>query len=162
MISTTFSSERLMSLVTEVQSHYYRLIIVAGPMGSGKTGVLRSVSDKTGAPIVNVNLEVSRDLLPMTERQRSVRLPRVMEQIVATASAGRDLVLLDNVEVLFDAALKQDPLRLLQRLSRNRTIISTWAGRIDGREIVYADPEHPEYRRYPIMDFEVVELEVGQ
>ena len=162
MISTTFSSERLMSLVTEVQSHYYRLIIVAGPIGSGKTGVLRWVSDKTGAPIVNVNLEVSRDLLPMTERQRSVRLPKAIEQIVATASAGRDLILLDNVEVLFDAALKQDPLRLLQRLSRNRTIISTWTGRIDRREIVYADPEHPEYRRYPIMDFEVVELEVGQ
>jgi len=162
MVSIASFADRIVSLIAEVQRQYYRLLIVAGPVGSGKTRALQLVSDRTGAPILNVNLEVARALLPMTERQRSVRLPRVMEQIVTSATTAGNLVLLDNTEILFDTALKQDPLRLLQRLSRNRTIVSTWGGRVEGREIVHADPDHPEYRRYPIGDFEVVELQAGQ
>ena len=36
------------------------------------------------------------------------------------------MILLDNIEVIFDVALKQDPLRLLQRLSRNKTVVAAW------------------------------------
>ena len=58
------------------------------------------------------------------------------------------LVLLDNIEILFDAALKQDPLRLLQGVSRNRTIVAAWNGTLENRYLTYASPEHPEHRRY--------------
>jgi len=162
MVSIVSFADRIVSLIAQVQRQYYRLVIVVGPVASGKTRVLQLVSDRTGAPILNANLEVARELLPMTGRQRSVRLPKVMEQIVTAATTAGSLVLLDNTEILFDTALTQDPLRLLQSLSRERTIVSTWGGRVEGRYIVYADPDHPEYRRYPIRDFEVVELEASQ
>ena len=50
-------------------------------------------------------------MLDLTARQRALQLPRAVEEIV-----GRDtpLVLLDNIEILFDTAFQQDPLRLLQ------------------------------------------------
>lgn len=159
MTSDIPSIESLLSLIAKVKSRYYRLIILTGPVGSGKTKVLRLVSEKTGAPIVNVNLEVSRNLLSMTERQRSVCISRVVEQLVE--AAGNDVVLLDNIEILFDRSLELNPLELLKKLSRNRTIVSTWGGRAEGRELVYADSGHREYRRYPIEDFEVVEIETG-
>ena len=64
---------------------------------------------------------------------------------------GRDtpVVLLDNTEILFDPALQQDPLRLLQHVSRNRTIVASWNGTVDDRYLSYADPGHPEHCRYP-------------
>ncbi|MEN6474686.1 MAG: BREX-3 system P-loop-containing protein BrxF, partial [Syntrophaceae bacterium] len=40
------------------------------------------------------------------------------------------VVLLDNIEILFDVSLKQDPLRLLQGLSRNTTLVAAWSGEI--------------------------------
>ena len=58
-------------------------------------------------------------------------------------------ILLDNIEILFDVALKQDPLRLLQGLSRNKTIVVSWNGSIENDFLTYAVPGHPEYRRYP-------------
>lgn len=149
-------ADRILSKIDEVETQYYRLLIVAAPIGAGKTTALQLVSNKTGASLVNVNMEITRELLVMSERQRSVKLPKVLEEVTTAATTGHALVLLDNLEVLFDSKLKQDPLRLLQHLSRNRTIIAAWPGVAENREIIYADPEHPEYRRYPIRDFLVV------
>ncbi len=70
--------------------------------------------------------------------------------------ADPSLILLDNIEILFDVAFKQDPLRLLQRLSRNRTVVASWNGTVDDGYLVYATPEHPEYRRYPARELVLV------
>ena len=84
----------------------------AAPSGFGKTKAFREVAARTGARLINLNLELSRRMLDLTESQRALRLPGLLDDVV-----GRDepLVLLDNIEILFDAALKQDPLRLLPK-----------------------------------------------
>ena len=136
---------------------YHRLVMLVAPAGAGKTAALQNVHERTAAPLLNVNLELSRRMLDLTERQRALQLPRLLSEIVGAFAA--DVVLLDNVEVLFDVSLKQDPLRLLQGLSRNKTVVAAWSGSIDGEHIVYATPDHPEYRRYPLRDFLVVSPE---
>jgi hypothetical protein len=70
-------------------------------------------------------------------------------------------VLLDNIEILFDVSLKQDPLRLLQGLSRNTTLVVIWSGSIERGNLVYATPDHLEYKRYPVKDFLVVTPETA-
>lgn len=137
---------------------YYRLVILVAPAGAGKTVALQDVHERTAAPLLNVNLELSRRMLDLTERQRALQLPRLLAEIVGPSAA--DVVLLDNIEVLFDVSLKQDPLRLLQGLSRNKTVVASWSGSIDGEHMVYATPDHPEYKRYPLRDFLVVNPEV--
>jgi len=97
-------------------------------------------------------------MLDLTERQRALQLPRLLGEIVGEATG--ELVLLDNIEILFDVHLKQDPLRLLQGLSRNKTVVAAWNGSIVDGHMTYAVPDHPEYRRYPIRDFLVASPEV--
>ena len=53
----------------------------------------------------------------------------------------------NNIELLFATELAQDPLKLLQSLSRNRTIVAAWPGNFDGAALTYAEPGHPEARR---------------
>ncbi|MBU0482850.1 MAG: BREX-3 system P-loop-containing protein BrxF, partial [Proteobacteria bacterium] len=53
----------------------------------------------------------------------------------------------------------QDPLRLLQGLSRNKTVVASWNGAIIDGFLTYAEPAHPEYRRYPVHDFLVTNPE---
>jgi hypothetical protein len=141
------------SLAAKVRSHlegaaqlYYRLILIVGPAGSGKTAALRELAGAMSLPYINVNLELSQRLLEYTSKARPLRLPRLLDEVFATGSA--DIVLLDNIEILFDPALKQDPLLRLQAASRNRTIVAAWNGRLSDGALVYAEPEHPEYRRY--------------
>ena len=148
---------RVIKRIDQAAELYHRLVMLVAPAGSGKTAALQDVHERTAAPLVNVNLELSRRMLDLTERQRALQLPRLLAEIVGASAA--DVVLLDNVEVLFDVSLKQDPLRLLQGLSRNKTVVAAWSGTIDGEHMVYATPDHPEYKRYPLRDFLVVNPE---
>jgi hypothetical protein len=130
--------------------------MLVAPAGGGKTAAFQDVHERTMAPLVNVNLELSRRMLDLTERQRALQLPRLLAEIVGASAA--DVVLLDNIEILFDVSLKQDPLRLLQGLSRNKTVVAAWSGSIDDEYMVYAAADHHEYKRYPLRDFLVVNL----
>lgn len=97
-------------------------------------------------------------MLDLTERQRTLQLPRLLGEIVSEATG--ELILVDHIEILFDVHLKQDPLRLLQGLSRNQTVVAAWNGSIVDGHMTYAVPDHTEYRRYQIRDFLVASLEV--
>ena len=150
-------ADRVINRIGQAAELYHRLVMLVAPAGAGKTAALQDVHERTTAPLVNVNLELSRRMLDLTERQRALQLPRVLSEIVSDSVA--EVILLDNIEVLFDVSLKQDPLRLLQGLSRNKTVVAAWSGTIDGEHMVYATPDHPEYKRYPLRDFLVVNLE---
>lgn len=150
-------SVRVMRNISQATGLYYRLVILVGIAGSGKTTVLKDVHERTSAPLINVNLELSRKMLDLTERQRALQLPRLLSESVDMFTG--DVILLDNIEVLFDVSVKQDPLRLLQGISREKTIVAAWSGTINNDHIVYAMQGHPEYRKYPLGDFLIVSLD---
>ncbi|QAZ66810.1 BREX-3 system P-loop-containing protein BrxF [Solidesulfovibrio carbinolicus] len=135
---------------------YHRLVLLVGEAGSGKTGVLREVAEDFGSSVVNVNLSLSSELLELTARQRSLRLPSILDQIVDQAQSP---VVLDNLEILFDKDLQQDPLRLLQGISRNRVVVVSWHGTIDSGRLLYAETGHPEYRSYDSVDALIVSMD---
>lgn len=139
-------ADQILRKIGEARELYHRLILVVGPAGSGKTSALKQVSASTSAPIINVNFELSRWMLDLTERQRALQLPQLLRNIVGPIPG--DLALLDNIEILFDVHLKQDPLRLLQGLSRNKTVVAAWPERFLNGTLIYAEPEHRVYRRY--------------
>jgi hypothetical protein len=162
-------ADQIIRKVKQAAELYHRLLLVVAPAGAGKTTALHDVHDRTGAPLVNVNLELSRRMLDLTERQRALQLPRLLREIAClprrsrrrqVGRGGGEMILLDNIEVIFDVGLKQDPLRLLQGLSRNKTVVAAWNGSIAHDSLTYAAPDHPEYRRYPMRDFLVASPEV--
>jgi len=143
--------------ITEATKLYSRLVVLVGRSGSGKSEALQELGAKIHSSIVNVNLELSRRMLELTERQRVLRSQQLLGEIVSAISG--DVTLLDNLEILFHPGLRQDPLRLLQGLSRNTTIVVAWGGSVIDGHLIYAEPGHREYRRYPVQDFLVVSAE---
>ena len=135
---------------------YHRLVLLVGETGSGKTGVLRDVADDLGTEIININLTLSAELLELTAKQRALRLPGILDKI---ADKARSTVVLDNLEILFDKGLKQDPLRLLQGISRNRSVVASWSGTTAGGRLMYAETGHPEYRSYDLANLTVVGMD---
>src|SRR6266571_1582698 len=149
--------EQIFHKVDQAAQLYHRLILVVAPSGMGNTMALREVAKRTKFRYININLELSQRLLGLTERQRSLQVSRLLNKIVE--ENGAQVVLLDNIELLFDTSLKQDPLRLLQGISRNRTVVASWNGSIENEHLIYAQPEHPEYRRYPTTGLLVIGVE---
>ena len=137
---------KLEQAIEQVASQYYRLVILAGAPASGKTTALQSVARKLGCQLLNVNLELSKKMLELTRTQRSRQVERLLKEVIA--SVPGDVVLLDNLEILFDTALELQPLRLLQVLNRNRTIVASWNGSFQGGTLIYAEPGHPEFMQF--------------
>jgi ATPase family associated with various cellular activities (AAA) len=149
--------EQIIHKIDQAGQFYYRLILVVAPGGMGKTMALREVARQKEFKYTNVNLELSQRLLGLTERQRSLQVFRLLNEIVEEHAT--QVVLFDNIELLFDTSLKQDPLRLLQGISRNRTVVASWNGSVENEHLIYAQPDHPEYRRYPTTDLLVIGVE---
>jgi len=134
---------------------YYQLVLLVGGVGSGKTGVLHALAHEYGTEVINVNLMLSARLLELTSRKRAIHAPEILREIVETASPP---VLIDNLEILFEKELRQDPLRLLLGISRNHLIAASWNGKAEDGKLIYAEPGHPEYRRYDSIDPLIVNM----
>ena len=141
--------QEIMNSLEEAQNRYHQLVLVVGSSGSGKTDILKQVAVQHKTSVVNVNLEISSQLLDLTVRQRKTQLRKIFYDMVIQT---KQLIILDNLEILFDKELEQDPLRLLQHFSRNNLILASWNGTIQGGNLIYAEITHPEYRMYELSD----------
>ncbi len=141
--------DEISSSVEHAHQLYHRLIIVIGSISAGSV-----VAEHLSLERVNVSVELGERLLDLSVRQRPLRVGHLLEEIVG-GSTG-EAVVLDNLEILFERSLAQDPLRLLQSLSRNRSVVAIWSGMLEDGSLTYAVPGHPEHRRYPATDLLLV------
>ena len=79
--------DQIIQKIEQAAELYHRLVMLVTPAGAGKTATLQDVHERTAAPLINVNLELSRRMLDLTERQRALQLPRLLAQIVGASSA---------------------------------------------------------------------------
>ncbi|MEF8759847.1 MAG: BREX-3 system P-loop-containing protein BrxF [Candidatus Accumulibacter sp. UW25] len=73
---------------------------------------------------------------------------------LADQHATGDLLLLDNIELLFDRSLQLDPLDLLKRHAHATRVVAVWPGELQGDtrtgRLTYADMGHPEHQDYSL------------
>jgi hypothetical protein len=137
-----------------VNQQFYRMLLIAGPTERGQEDILGHVSTHIDAPVVNINLDVSRQLLELPEKQRPIKVSGILDEIIK--AKPYQTFIFKNIELLFDAALKTDPLRLFKNIARNKTLIVGWNGVIEGKYLIYATPGHPDYKKYPANDLNII------
>lgn len=148
--------DRISQSIDDVNGLYYRLILIVSDPTDQQSYDFKQIAEQVGIGFVNVNLELSRRMLAMTTRQRSLRVASLLDDTISAVT--NEVVLLHHINLLFDPSLRQDPLRLLQNLSRRKTIVIIWEGNVQRQYLTYAKPEHLEYRRYPTRDLVVLRV----
>ena len=148
--------DELLNRISIAPQQYNRLIILLNPVSQIVDMSKLDIVVKLGLRYINLGLKLSQMLLDLTERQRALKVPQLVDQIIG--STEDNPALLDHIEILFEPSLQQDPLRLLQGLSRNKTILAIWNGQVKNGYLAYASADHPEYRKYPIRELNILPL----
>ncbi len=125
-----------------------KLIVLAGARGCGKTKLLHELGLKYGVEPLNVNLELGRGLSGISAGGRSFAAGQLLRDIAAKDGKQDDLLLLDNLELLFEQSLQINPLDLMKRLAHSKRVVAVWPGELRGNRLCYAEMSHPEYRDY--------------
>jgi hypothetical protein len=139
--------ERLERLVEEVATLHSKLVLLIGMPRSGKTALLQTLATKTGATPLNIGWALGSRLAAIQQRQRHLQLNTILRDL-ADRYAVRDLLLLDNIELLFDRTLQLDPLDLLKRHAHARRVVAVWPGELRDGRLTYAEMGHPEHQDY--------------
>ena len=154
--------ERLERLVDEVAALQSKLVLLIGPPSSGKTALLNSLAKSKGRVPLNIGAELGGRLAGMPQRQRHLQTTTVLREL-ADQHATDDLLLLDNIELLFDRSLQLDPLDLLKRHAHARRVVAVWPGELNGDartgRLTYADMGHPEHQDYSLTGVVLFEIQ---
>lgn len=142
--------------INQVTACYYKLALVVGRSGSGKTKLLKKICEQMQIPLINLGLSLSQKLLPLTSREHKLKTSEIISELIDAQDAPQLAV--DNTEIIFDPSLMLNPLGLLQSLSRNRLLIWSWNGEVENGNVTYAYPGHPEYRRIPTAEITLITL----
>ena len=148
-----------LDVVRDARNAAHKLVVIAGAAGTGKTRLLRELALATEAALVNLGLELSRRMMGLTKRQRTLKAEELARDLID--GTGKTDICLDNSELLFDATIELNPLTFLQDISRNRLIIATWNGICVGHELVYGEVGHPDYHRQVVQGLSVIALSDG-
>jgi ABC-type uncharacterized transport system ATPase component len=149
---------RLDRLVDEITALHSKLILLVGRPGCGKSALLAALANRRGMKVMNVGAALGRRLAAMPQRQRALQANVAMRELADEYASG-DLILLDNIELLFDRALKLDPLDLLKRHAHARRVVAVWPGELRDGRLSYAEMGHPEYQDYGLEGVVPFEIE---
>lgn len=145
--------EKLKHLVDEAGALQSKLVLLIGPPRSGKTALLRILAQSKGVTPLNVGAELGGRLAGMLQRQRHLQTTTILRELADQHAPG-DLLLLDNIELLFDRSLQLNPLDLLKRHAHARRVVAVWPCELQGDtrtgRLTYADMGHPEHQDYSL------------
>ena len=149
--------QRIVETVREGQKTAERLVLLVGRPGSWKSKLLRELSTIRGWQYVNCRAFLTEELLEMVPKVRAQEASGIIAKALDALKA--DVIVLDDMQVLFAPVLQVDPLQLLKHLGRKFTVVAAWPGEFDGVSLKVAAAGQVEPRVYDAKDLTIIQIE---
>ncbi|MEK5299788.1 BREX-3 system P-loop-containing protein BrxF [Bacillus sp. FSL R10-2201] len=139
--------EQIKNGILDVSRRYFKQVYVYDYKNGNS---VKKFAENHSLPYINVNIEMSQLIRDVPINSRTYRIAEAFQQLIDKDQ--NDVICLDYYELLFEPSLAIDPLLLIKNSSRNKTLIISWRGTISGNTFIYAEPGHPEYKKYRVQD----------
>ena len=136
--------EKLDRIVDDISGINTKLILLIGPPGSGKSNLLGQLAERRRASVMNVSAALGRELLTVPSKRRHLQAADMLKGL-ADEFFYEGLLLMDNIELLFDRTLQLSPLDLLKRQAHVRRVLAVWPGELREDRLSYAKTGHQDY-----------------
>lgn len=127
----------------------YKLLLIVGQPGTGKSKLIHQYSEDTGTPILDLNPIFGEEV---PEGSDSQYIQDFMDQFLSTYKP--EVLLLDNKRVLYSKNSKIDLLTFLKEIAKTKTVIATWNGMIKDGQLVHIRSKVAEDLSYPVETLE--------
>lgn len=131
----------LKSNISKVSETKYKLLLIVGTPGSGKSKIIREFSQDTGIPII--------DLDKIFANTAPDQLMNEMKNFLKTYN--QDVLLLDNKKILYDKNSTIDLMEFLKEVSLDIPVVATWNGKIEDGQLFHIRKD-TEDLIYPVND----------
>lgn len=149
--------QQIVETVREGQKSPECLVLLVGRPGSGKSKLLRELATIRGWQYVNCRALLTEELLEMIPKVRAQEAPRMI--LAALEALKPEIVVLDDLQVLFAPVLQVDPLRLLRQISRKFSVVAAWPGMYDGVKLIAAASSNTEPKDYDAKGLTIIQIE---
>ena len=126
--------------IEDISHAEYKLLLIIGQPGSGKSKLMREYSQDTGIPIL--------DLDKIFHNVEPEHLLEEMKQFLSTYH--QDVLFLDNKKILYQKNNSIDLLSFLKEISHHIPVIATWNGMIEDGQIFHFRKDAPEDLIYSV------------
>ena len=141
--------EKLHGLVEDISGLNSKLVLLIGPPRSGKSNLLGQLAARRQVRVLSIGAALGRELLTVPSTRRHLQAADLLKDL-ADDFASHGLLLMDNIELLFDRTLQLSPLDLLKRHAHARRVVAVWPGDLREDRLSYATTGHPEHQDYGI------------
>jgi len=141
--------EKLHGLVEDISGLNSKLVLLIGPPRSGKSNLLGQLAARRQVRVLSLGATLGRKLLTVPSTRRHLQAADLLKYL-ADDFASHGLLLMDNIELLFDRTLQLSPLDLLKRHAHARRVVAVWPGELRENRLSYAATGHPEHQDYGI------------
>ena len=141
--------EELDSIVDKIGDLNSKLVLLVGDPKSGRSHLLFELSKRRQASLVNVGAALGRSVLTVPISHRHRRAAELLKN-QADGVAKDGLLLLYNIELLFDKTMRLNPIDFLRRFAQVRKVVAVWPGDLSNDRLTYACVGHPEHRDYAV------------
>jgi len=137
--------ERLQRLMADTAQLQSKLILLAGGTPAERSALLGALQRSLNATPLHLGVSLAGALAELPQRERHLQAGNLLREI-AQSHAPAGPLLMDGLELLFDASLKVNALDLLKRQSQARPVIASWPGEWRNGRLTYAELGNPEYQ----------------
>lgn len=129
------ATQMLIDCVNDVQNKDEKLVLIVGQPGSGKSKLMRSLSDMRGWKYFDCDDLITEELVELVPKARAQEAPRIINKVLARTAS--DVYLIDGMQALFTPLLQLDPLSLIRNLSRKHTLVAAWPGTYENGKLCF-------------------------
>ena len=121
-----------MQVIDQLQKRKYKLLLLIGRPGSGKSKFLHNYSKDKGIPILDFDLILGEHL---PENKDASYVYDFVRDFLKTYTPQE--ILLDKKKILYQKDSGIDLLDFLKELSTNKVVIATWNGYTKGDKLIH-------------------------
>jgi len=150
------------AIQTVKEQEYHKLVLLVGDFSSGKTRLMRGICDEVGGVYLNINLELTRQLLTIDARTYATKSSNLLKDLCDSQEPNAPLFL-DNIELLFSPEVgRLNPIHMFKKVSRERVVVLSVPCRlITGTRAEYSQPGRQDHMSLDLSALTVIDLEGG-